>query len=364
MKTIFRTAAFAALLIASSCGKDSVDASIEQEQQAELLEQTPLEANIVSDNVLIEGATKENGMPPTPNEAIQFDASETSKMALLSEGFEVSLSSDAAIVGAYLQFKSNDGVAADSYYDINVEENEGDDAWGKSSKFSAKKRALSAKVEETTNLDIDFSTAIAPGTFCYDICVYDADGNISAPQEICVTVESWGGNSAIIANWDLTKEVETYLGSAVTEIVGEANCGEETQYDCDQGGQFMASYSCYLTDFATLVFNSDGTYEYNSKETDTILKTDESKASCEALYREELETYTSKGNWAYNQDEKNLVLVEYEYSEEYNGEVTNETFEPGSGELLYDGAVELEGNTLLIKADDTNDLQYYLYFEK
>jgi len=64
MKTIFRTAVMAAILITASCGKDSADeTAIQQEQEAEQLEQTPLEANIVSDNVLIAGGTKENGAP-------------------------------------------------------------------------------------------------------------------------------------------------------------------------------------------------------------------------------------------------------------------------------------------------------------
>ena len=59
-----------------------------------------------------------------------------------------------------------------------------------------------------------------------------------------------------------------------------------------------------------------------------------------------------------------MILVEYEYTETYEGEVETETFEPGKGELLFEGAIILEANSLVIKADDTPELQYDVYFEK
>jgi len=184
------------------------------------------------------------------------------------------------------------------------------------------------------------------------------------PQEVCVTVESWGGNADIVATWTLTKEVETWQGNTVSVIPGEKDCAEDTVYECDQGGQFTASYICYITDFATLVINADGTYEFDSKDTEQYLKGDESKASCEAMYLNEEDIYNSKGNWAYNQDKKQLVLVEYEYTEEYQGEVDSKTLEPGEGELLFEGEIILEGNTLVIKLDDTPELKYDIHFEK
>lgn len=365
MKTIFRTAAMAALLITASCGKDSADdAAIQQEQQAEQLEQTPLEANTVSDNVRIAGGTKEEGAPPTPNEAITLDVSGTSKMALLGEGFNVSLNSDANIVGAYLQFKANDGTAADSYYDIDVAANGLDSKSGKLNFKSRKSNALVSKKEDETVLDVDFSSSIEPGTFCYEICVYDANGNISAPQEVCVTVESWGGNAAITGTWNLTKEEEIWQGNGGTILTGEEDCTNPYDFTCDQGGQLSASFSCYTVISASLVFNPDGTYEFNSIDQNKVLAQEESKASCEAIYEEEDETYSSKGNWAYDQDNENLVLVEYQYTEFYDGETDSHTYAAGEAEVLYDGETVIEGNSLLIKVDDTAELKYYLYFEK
>lgn len=363
MKIIYRSVFLIALLIVASCGKDSAeDAAQQQQQEAEQLEQIPLEANDVSDNVIIAGATKEEGTPPTPNEAIAFDTSGTSTMALLNEGFEVNLSSEANIVGAYIRFKSNDGTAADSYYDINLNFNAADKKVNKS-KLRSKKTSSSAKIDETT-LDVDFSSAIPPGTICYEICVYDAENNISAPEEVCVTVESWGGNADLVDTWNLTKEVETLQESTTTLEPGDEDCSEEAVIDCNDGGQFTASYFCYVTDFFTLVFNTDGTYEWDSKDFGNDLMITESKETCEPIFEETTYTYKSKGNWAYNQEAKKLIMIEYEYTRLIKSIAESKTFDPGDGLLLFDSVIDLEGNSLLIKSVDDADEKYHLYFEK
>ena len=57
-------------------------------------------------------------------------------------------------------------------------------------------------------------------------------------------------------------------------------------------------------------------------------------------------------------------MVEYEYTEDYQGEIETGNNEPGEGELLYDGTIVLEGNILVIKVDDTAELKYDIHFEK
>jgi hypothetical protein len=44
-----------------------------------------------------------------------LDLANSGKTALLDEGFDVSLNSDAEITGAYIQVKSKDGTVSDSY---------------------------------------------------------------------------------------------------------------------------------------------------------------------------------------------------------------------------------------------------------
>lgn len=365
MKIIFRTAAAVLILLTTSCSKDDSSSNDDQlDQEVALLEETPLDANIISDNVVINGGTKQQGAPPTPNEAISLDISGTSRTAFLGEGFDVSLSSDASIVGAYLRFKSNDGTVADSFYDVNIDANTITDKSGKALIKRRKKTGLlKAKVDGTT-LDVDFNNTIEPGTFCYEICVYDTEGNISAPQEVCLTVESWGGNASLVASWDLTRYTETYEDETANISIGEEECSDEVPFTCDQGGEYMATYYCYTTQSFTIEFKQDGTYTSVSTASGKTLDYDSSNQSCEAIYDEyDDERYESSGNWSYVQDGKRIILIEYSYSETYDGETYTGTNEIGDEEVLLDGTLEVNGNSLVITEEDV-DYKGVYYFQK
>jgi len=352
MKLIFRTAAIAALILTTSCGKDDANSTPQQsEEQAELLEQTPLEANVVSDNVVITGATKENGAPPTPNEAISLDVSDTSKTALLDEGFNISLSSDGNIVGAYLRFKADDGTEADSYYDIDIISNSTDNKSGK--RVKSKRRnssAMTAKIDDAV-LDVDFNTTITPGTFCYELCVYDAEGNISSPQEVCVTVESWGGKSELVSKWNLVKEEYIESNGEVDEdIAGVEECTDSTQL-CENGT--VLEYSeCYLLDFAFIVFNDDGTYSMEYKGGENYLDYAPSIANCEATLIDYLYYGKGYGKWAYSSSEERLTLVEYRFIDEGTDGEGLEVYEPGNAYVAYDGKAVITDNALTIIEED------------
>lgn len=368
MKTIFRTIAVAALVITASCGKDKVEAIIEEfDEQTEQLEQTPLEANTVSDNVLIAGATKEEGAPPTPNEAISLDTSNSGGTAFLNEGFEISLNSDSDIVGAYLQFKSNDGTLADGYHDINIASNiSGKKFIGKSKN---KKDAFSrtAKIDNT-NLDIDFNAQIEPGTFCYAICVYDGQGNISAPSEVCVTVESWGGSAAVVGKWSFVKEEITENGETEVFSLGDPDCDEWTAL-CNNGQELEMSV-CYTQEYGILELKSDGSFVIDFKGVDQNYD-DAAFGECELVYTDDtVYRYQSAGNWAFVADEMRLTLVEYSYTTEEDGTTETENVEEGNAELIYDGVAQVSGNSFVLIEEDngigdgTNDYTYKFYFEK
>lgn len=366
MKIIYRNAAVAAMIFMTSCGKDTANAIADIfDKEVEQIENTVLDVENITDNVLIDGGIKMEGTPPTPNGAISLDLSDSGKTAFLDEGFEVSLNSDAEVIGAYIQFKSKDGSISDSYYDINLEAN----STGESGKFLRRRRVkmnsesnLRSKTDEV-NLDVDFNANIESGEFCYEICVYDANGNISEPQEVCLTVESWGGKADLIATWNLTKETETYEGNPSTSIVGVEECGEESSFDCLQGGEFQASYGCYTTESLIIDFKQDGTYRVDSKDASKEINDESSRESCEAIYDEFSDDYISHGRWAYVSDGNRLILIEYSFSESYRGEVESGTYEAGDAEVLLDGIAEFDGNTLIISQEGSDYIDTF-HFEK
>jgi len=365
MKVIFRNALFAALLIAASCGKDSVENSVEQIEQEQLeqeqeelqqAEQTPLDADMVSANVIIEGGTKNDGMPPVPNEAIAVDLSETSKSAFLGEGFNISLNSEAEIVGAYIQFKNSDGTRADGYYDIDINEN---DISGKKISKAKKKSLFSNtfKSEVDKIIDISFNTEIEPGTFCYEICIYDAVGNISAPTEVCLTVESWGGSSEAIGEWTLVKEeISEDDGSVRTALPEEESCDQVDSISCDDGNTFQSSRNCITINKENLTINADGTYVYEYDDDYKYLISNDSAANCEAVFSENSLNLISKGKWATRTEDNSLVFIEFEYSE---GEEELEIYEEGYTDRLFDDGAILNENSLIGSMD-----KYKIFLEK
>jgi hypothetical protein len=370
MKNNLKMVALSTLVLLASCSKDSDSSTNEQDQAIQEMESTPLEANSVSENVIINGGTQNDGVPPTPNEAITLDVSNSSSTAFLGEGFEISLDSDASITGAYLQFKSNDGTVADSYYDINLAANNS----GKkaiASVFNKKKKGFAAKnKEDEETLDVDFNAEIEPGTFCYVICVYDAQGNISAPQEVCVTVEAWGGNSDLVANWELTKEEETFNGETGTFVVGTPDCSGGSSFRCNETQEQISVDLCYTQEYGKIEFKSDGTFVVDFKAITEDLDDEASNNSCMAEKEEEVYRFEVDGYWAYVADEGRLTMVGYSWSFEEDGEIYEETFNSGEGELVFDGTAKVDGNVMTIEEsyDDNDDgivdESYKLYFEK
>lgn len=356
MKTIFRSAVMASLLIATSCGKDTAEnVADELEKEAEQLEQTPLDANSVSDNVLIKGSTKVPGVPPTPNEGITLDVSDTSKTAFLGEGFDISLNSDTEIAGAYIQFKTADGTFADNYHNVNIDANT-----NTSNKLvRLKKKSLisvAAKPDSDATLDVDFNAEIEPGTFCYVICIYDAAGNISAPSEVCVTVESWGGSSAAIGRWVMVKEEKIEEdGSIRTFLSGVESCDEVDTLNCANTDTLETSRNCITINKENLTINTDGTYSYEYDENYKYLDSVTSEANCEAVFEDDSYIHISKGKWAFKSEDNTLVFLEFEYSDG----IETEIYEEGNAELLFDGEVTLNGENLIGVMGE-----YKAFFEK
>lgn len=367
MKKHLKTLALASIVIWASCSEDETSSEDTGNYQAiEELEQTPLAANDIADNVMINGGTKNEGVPPTPNEGISLDVSSSSTTAFLGEGFEVEIESDANVVGAYLQFKSNDGDISDSYYDIDLNTNASSKSIGNNLRFASKHAKPTSKQEDETTLDVDFNSNIEPGTFCYVICVYDGDGNISAPEEVCVTVESWGGNSELVGSWEATKE-ETINDDGTFEfVIGERDDCYEQEVVCNNQDQIVVSL-CYVQDYGLLDINSDGTFSVDFKATQDALDYEASQMECQAVTEESEYRFQVEGNWAYVDEESRLTLIGYGWNVLEDGETVIETLPSGSGELVFDGLAEVEGNELIITEtfeDFGFEEVYKIFFQK
>ena len=326
----------------------------EQESSEESMQETPSEetlsaeaSNTIIDNVIILGGTKIVGLPPAPNNGIALSLPEVDSTGIVEEGFEIPLFSPDDITGVYLQFKAIDGAVSESYYDINLDDHfetptpdakssKRDKGFGKKGKsFGEKSRNLMAKMDEGS-LDIDLGSDIGPGEFCYIICAYDDAGNISAPVEVCITINAFGGNAALIGEWSLLRYEDTLNGVTEIETVGEEYCFET---------------SCETEAYNIIIFNADGTYENKARY---------DQRDINGEYGAEFDEYIYRGKWSFPEAEgSDLVIVDYFISETDEDGAEEETYAVGDGEVYVTAAEEIELSSeelvFIFEYDDDGD---------
>lgn len=352
-----------------SCSSDEVENNAISSQQAAQLESVQLLADDVSSNVIIAGASRVEGNPPTPNGAISLDVSNTSSTAFLGEGFDIRFSSNGNPVGAYIQFVSNDGIAASDYYDVNIAANiSGKMSVSSGLSFNGKYPSSLFQKNDDSEIDVDFGADLPPGQFCYTVCVYDEQGNISEPEEVCVTVESWGGMDDMEGAWNMVYEERVEDGQSVRFDTGQEACYEHT-FECSDG-QAIGASECYTRTSGEVQINSDGTYRAVFMGSERWLDGGASSQNCEAVYVEESFDDVSEGRWAFVADNNRLTIVEYYFRGHINGELDEEfTLEVGDARLVLDGTITLEGNSFLITeardddGDGVDEVRRY-YFER
>ncbi len=333
-----------------SCGDDDSNDNGLITVNPDPTEEIALDPSNVSENIIIANGTKVEGDAPAPNGDLSFSLTETNQSAFQKSGFEITFNAPANYAGSYIQVVSSNGTKASSYWDVS--------GFGKTKSSQQKskrnkKRAITTtakQLEDEVEIDVDFENTITAGTFCYFICIYDTDGNISEPVEVCVEVEAWGGNPNVTGTWNYIK---TVTNGETIELGQENFCEGDITITCDNQNTILIDEAwCYVTTSLIMNFNEDGTYSYTEKYFNSkALNYDTTQANCEATFDsdEEESIYVSKGNWAYDEEEGNLTLVEFEWTDDGVSESSED------GNLVFNGKAEITGTSLIIKEEDTED---------
>lgn len=335
--------AFIAILSLTSCKSDDDGSSISEGEviantQNET-EDSSIAVTSLENGVSIENASKLSGTPPASNSELDFNLNSDAIEAFQETGLKIQFSSDESIAGAYILFKDLEGNTIDNYFDVpatafNSVYNKG----AKSSKKGVLKNIKESEKMEDFNdeIQIDFSAVVPAGKFCYDICLYDTENNVSQIQTVCVTVEAWGGNASIVGEWLLDR------------IEGDDDL--ET-FDCDNGDSITAVYSKEIKNDITLVLNQDGTYYLATDREEYDIDYEATTSTCTAVYEDEIDLDNDKysGNWAFNEEIETLTTVDFKYEDflfpEYNEEIED-------GELGIEGAkTEVISDQLVLTFD-------------
>jgi len=353
MKINYILFSFSILLFLASCSKD--ENGLIAPPASNEAEDIPLDANMVTSNFEMEGATVVSGAPPAANGNLNVEFSTDEQTAFLRTGFNIEFNTSETLAGAYIQLVNEDGSPANNYFDIASE----GFTVGLTSPDEEKGKILRAKNgTDNTVIDVNFDTGMTAGTFCFVLCFYDESGNISEPQEVCVEVESWGGFDALVGDWTLSK----YVDDGVETIAGVNDCGELEEYDCTAEGTFMAAgvWGC-LKEEMRFLMHADGAFQYWFDEENTYLQDEASYQACDAIYSEPvaIKSYF-EGKWAYDEEEQTMTMVLF------NGAYAGVDQDYGDGELGYTGVTTVTNNDLTINvqyedlfSDSTIEQVYY-----
>ena len=372
-KTILLSSVLVGLFFTNCSSDDSTSnegTGTDVEQNIE--EETNIEITTLEDGISIEGATFETGTL-TPNELTSFSVNEIEQSGFQDVGFEIELNVPDNYAGAYLQLLSEDGTTSENYYDIPDASFSRKALNSNSSSsgglFSTKSSRQSAKSleDEVTTIEVDFDSTIPAGSFCYYLCIYDTEGNISAPQTLCVEVEAWGGNDALVGNWTFTKIDFTEFDKNYTQTAGQEICDNDGDYsiNCydDNGSIIKEEFieECNTIISLLLNLNSNGSQSYTTEDSYTEYDYEQFSEDCTLVYDAFTSKDTATGNWAYNEEEKILTIIDYSYDEVItkNGEDYDDGYdsedEVGIGFNLY--VTKASSNELILEAR-YNDLEY------
>lgn len=344
-----------------TANNNTVNADLANEQNAS--ESNKTETSVLALGISIEGATKNTGTPPTPNGAIDFQLNTAETTAFQEVGFQIKFNTSSNIAGAYILFKDADGNKMGDYFDVPVA------AFKRSSvstpafetrgvknnlflnQLSNNKTSVFGlrEGEEDNVIDVDFEN-IPAGTFCYEIYLYDDQDNISNAEELCITVEAWGGNAEIVGEWESSQSF--------------SNVNYHNSLTCITGGTILIDQDIYLykeivQDENLFIIEADGTMRMTSDfKANKELNLEETNDVCYTAYDDV--TYESstlkRGNYAYIEETNSLIFIVFYYQiNQFDGvNETNETFSDGVD--IYDfNNISLSNNKILIPADNPDD---------
>jgi len=336
------------------------------------LESTVLEVNTVASGLVIE-ANKENsnvslisevteGDIPQVNENISIELPSEVQTAFLGVGLSLEVDSNQEYDGVYLRVKNEEGVKSTIVYKIELNSDQRFSSVNKL-KTVGTHGYKSARVNKTkfiTNdvvdsdaqktIDFDFDESIQPGLFCYEICVYVDNGNggsyVSAPSDVCVQVEAWGGNSELANNWSFKEHKyveESEFGISEGGFVNNIEyISYVEEYDCNGGLLENPLELRGKTNITKFLLNANGTFVIeNEGYYDDNYIYDEIADSYECTDSVIRETYSDviEGNWAYSET-TGLTMV-----------INNNSFDDEEYLFISKGVVTWLGDSIEIKEE-------------
>ncbi len=284
-----------------------------------------LDSKTITDGLTIDGASKYLGTPPAPstdeNAPSLYDFG-SPEVVHATQGGKVKMDlkpENGEIAGIYMKVPG-----ADEYFDIPV----------KASSFKkGNNQSIFSKIVGNNNFEFRssdneyFELELQENLsreFCFNYCVYDSAGLVSNVISQCVVIESIGGQLPFNhSSWKVLHFFESEEGVTTKTYLGEADeifrdtiigCYNDDTYEYDST-YFEIIESSYTLDYASITFNTDGTWSDNVRGSDKDVDDNWDCQDGPVQYITEKYDESETGYWNYDDQTKVLVLI---YGEEGN----------------------------------------------
>jgi len=342
---IFKYLVIALCVVA--CSSDGVDSDnvVESEvlglsdSEVAELESTVLNVDTVAAELIFE-INKENSNVssvlevvekevPAVDTSLSIELPSETQTAFLNVGLTLEIRGNQNFDGVYLRVKDINGNKSNSIYKIELQSNGSVDEYFTSvTKTNIVEEAFFNEVNvsninsvATTDvffedvkktIDIDFTEEMEPGVFCYEICAYiegnDGVSSVSAPSDVCVQVEAWGGNSAIVSDWNFNEIKFINISSGeLYERASWVNNVEKTyslqEKDCNGNLLETPKDLKRLINVTKYSFKGNGEFiseDYGYQDYDYFYD-ENNEYQCSDLLIRESYSHVLKGKWTYSQ---------------------------------------------------------------
>ena len=348
----------------TSCSKDKDDDTTEVDGYAANVAQEDAIMSVEEVNISIPGLTATKSPLPVANGNISMEVPSKESFAFPTVGFAVKLSTQTEFTGIYLKLSG-----ATEYYDIPKESLTSARAQGSDTKTEPNLNIVTADPQGNYEVNVQFGADIKPGTFCYEICIYDGNGNISTPQEVCVTVKFFGGNDALVGTWILDNMTS---GDSEKLLPGDNFCREYREM-CQGTGEFYTVKDCNKVPEINITIEKVGDYTLTITDASANATYQYLNYACEIMEGTKngrTSIRIEKGQWSYDLDGENakkLILITTSREETFSdGEVEIEVFPNGIPDLSENILNVSENNFNITFPSGTGDdkIEESYYFSK
>lgn len=312
----------------------------------------PLDATTVTDKISNAGAIKIAGTPPAPTGAGApvLKAASNEASGVIEFGAKTNFTVSGDFSGVYVLVEG-----ASSYLKIPL--NGSGDLKKVKDKLSNTTASFRTKEDDEDDLEfvLEFKELATPGTFCYEICLYDEENNISNIERICVTVAGFGGNNSLVGKWKYEKNEYFENGTLIDYETYDWDAIEIDECFDEDEDEFVEYTYKYQT---SIELKSNGDYFRVNNE---ILLGN--YPSCAGVWHyNDVLNYTMLGKWSYNTTTKDLILIELEENVNYETPLQDK-YIFDEGEIYFKGFANVIGSTLTLTGEYGN-LKEILTFKK